>query len=256
MTRPRVVVFRPADERLDRAVEWLRGYGAVPVGDPMLEVVATGRRPRGDAEFVVFTSVTGVELAVDAGWEPARGVVVCAIGPETADRLRAVGVGVDVVPETYSSAGLVDALGRRVAGARVEVARSDHGSAALRDGLDAAGAYHHETVLYELRRPEEAGSSVGMVVEGEIDAVLFTSSLTVEYFLAAADEQELGEGVVDALNAPGVVVGAIGRPTRETAEAAGLVVDVVPGEATFAALAEAVMDRVGHGDRGDRAAAG
>jgi uroporphyrinogen-III synthase len=40
------------------------------------------------------------------------------------------------------------------------------------------------------------------------------------------------------------VVGCIGPPTRGTAEAAGIDVEVVPDEAAFPALAEAVVDRL------------
>ena len=40
------------------------------------------------------------------------------------------------------------------------------------------------------------------------------------------------------------VVGAIGEPTREAAEARGIAVDVVPDTADFEALAAAVVERL------------
>jgi uroporphyrinogen-III synthase len=146
------------------------------------------------------------------------------------------------VPETYSSRGLLRALGDRVDGATVEVARSDHGSAVLSDGLDAAGAYHHETVLYRLGRPAGSGLATELAAAGELDAALFTSSLTVEHFLEAADERGGRAEAVEGLAA--AVVGAIGEPTRQTAEAHGIAVDVVPETASFGALARAAADRL------------
>jgi len=242
--RLRVAAFRPDDERLADAVELLESLGADPVPDPMLAVEpATGDgesvAPRTDADYVVLTSKTGVELAADAGWEPGA-ATVCAIGESTADALRDAGYTVDVVPDEYSSTGLVAALGDEVAGARVEVARSDHGSAVLTDGLDAAGAYVHETVLYRLVRPEDSGESADLAAAGDLDAALFTSSLTVEHFLEAAAERGVRDEAVAGLNE--ATVGAIGEPTRETAEDLGVAVDVVPERADFETLACEVVE--------------
>jgi uroporphyrinogen-III synthase len=235
-----VAVFRPDDDRLASAVDLLTDLGATPVADPMLAVEPTDATPR-DAPFVVFTSKTGAELAARAGWEPGD-ATVCAIGPRTAGALRDAGYPVDVVPDEYSSTGLVAALDGRVGGARVEVARSDHGSDVLLDGLAAAGADVHETVLYRLERPPEAGESAEIAAAGELDAACFTSSLTVEHFLDAAGERGVREAAVAGLE--GAVVGAIGEPTRGTAAEAGVEVDVVPPEATFEALARAVVGRL------------
>lgn len=235
----RVAVFRPDDDRLADAVSLLESLGATPVPDPMLEVEPTGATPE-PADFVVFTSKTGAELVAEAGWEPDPGTVVCAIGSSTAAALREQGYRVDRVPEQFSSAGLVDELADDVAGASVEVARSDHGSTVLLDGLREAGADVNETVLYRLVRPTGSGESVAMAAEGDLEAAIFTSSMTVENFLAAA-EQGVRETAVEGLN--DAVVGVIGEPTRTTAEGLGIDVDVVPDRADFEALACEVVER-------------
>jgi uroporphyrinogen-III synthase len=240
MTRS-VAAFRPADDRIESAVDTLESLGVEPVADPMLAVESTGATPRSDAEYTVLTSKTGVERAAATGWEPAG--TVCAIGETTAEALRAAGYAVDVVPDEYSSRGLVDRLTGDVDGVRVEVARSDHGSPVLLDGLEAAGAYLHETVLYRLVRPEAAGRSTELAAAGELDGALFTSSLTVEHLLAAAAERGLRQRAVAGLN--DATVGAIGEPTRETAASVGIDVDVVPDVADFEALARAVVDVLG-----------
>lgn len=240
MTGERVAVFRPDDDRTADAVALLESLGAEPIADPMLAVEPTGAVPRSDADVVVLTSKTGAELLPD-GWNPGD-ATLCAIGEPTAAALKAAGYAVDLVPETYSSTGLVEALSGRVDGLGVEVARSDHGSSVLTDGLDEVGAYHHETVLYRLVRPPEAGASAELAAAGELDAALFTSSLTVEHFLAAAEERGVREAAVAGL--ADAVVGTIGEPTRVTASEHGIEVDVVPREATFEALARATIDRL------------
>ncbi|WP_262179908.1 uroporphyrinogen-III synthase [Haloarcula laminariae] len=237
--RLRVAAFRPDDERLADAVELLESLGADPVPDPMLAVEPTDATPREDCDYVVLTSKTGVELAAEAGWDPGE-ATVCAIGESTAAALREAGYTVDVVPEEFSSTGLVATLEAEVAGARVEVARSDHGSAVLTDGLDDAGAYVHETVLYRLVRPPESGESAELAADGDLDAALFTSSLTVDHFVDAADERGVRDDALEGLK--DATVGTIGNPTKETAEAAGIRVDVVPDTADFETLACEVVE--------------
>lgn len=243
---PRVAVFRPDDDRLADAVDLLSSLGVEPVGDPMLAVDPTGATPRTDADYVILTSKTGAELVADAGWTPGE-TTCCAIGERTASALRDAGYDVDLVPEEFSSSGLVAALADDVDGARVEVARSDHGSDVLTDGLENTGAYVHETILYRLVKPEGAGESAELAAAGELRGALFTSSLTVEHFLAAADERGGRADAIAGLNAPDTVVAAIGEPTAETAAENGIDVDVVPEQATFEQLARdavaAVEDR-------------
>jgi uroporphyrinogen-III synthase len=236
--RPAVAVFRPDDGRLEDAVETIESRGGRAVADPLLAVEPTGARPRIDADVAILTSKTGAELVGEAGWEPGD-ARLCAIGESTADAMRAEGYAVDVVPAEYSSAGLVDALAGDVDGNRVEVARSDHGSAVLTDGLEAHGAYVHETVLYRLVRPGGAGGSVEAAAAGDLDAALFTSSLTVEHFLDIAEARGVLDAAVAGLD--DATVGAIGQPTADTAEAAGIAVDVVPETADFEALVRAAL---------------
>ena len=238
--RPTVGVFRPDDDRMTDALAVLDSLGVDGVADPMLAVEPTGALPRTDAEYTILTSKTGAELVADTDWRP--GGLLCAIGDPTAAALEAVGYAVDIVPETYSSTGLVEHLADEIDGKRIEVARSDHGSPVLLDGLEDAGAYVHETVLYRLVRPAGSGVSVERLADGELDGVLFTSSLTVTHFLDATRERGLDAEVRAGLD--DAVVGAIGHPTADTAREAGITVDVVPEDAEFEALARAVVERL------------
>ena len=236
----RIAFFRPDDERAESAAEVVTSLGAEPLSDPMLAIEPTGALPRGDADHTVFTSKTGAELVGEAGWR-GRGEIV-AIGTGTAAALEGAGYAVDRLPAEFSSSGLVEELTPDAPGATIEVARSDHGSAVLLDGLNDAGAYVHETVLYRLVRPEGAGGSAVAAADGELAGACFTSSLTVEHFVEAAAERGVRAEAIEGLNR--AVVGVIGEPTRETAESVGIDVDVVPGTAEFGALAEAVVDRL------------
>lgn len=239
-TRPTVAAFRPDDERMEAAVSLLESLDVDPLADPMLAVEPTDNLPREDGDYTILTSKTAADLLAGSGWQP--GGTLCAIGDATADALETVGYQIDEIPTEFTSAGMVDHLRDEIDGARVEVARSDHGSDVLLEGLESAGAYVHETILYRLVRPEGAGISAERAAEGTLDATLFTSSLTVEHFLEAANERGITEEARAGLD--DAVVGVIGEPTRETAEELGLVVDVVPEEATFESLARAVVEEL------------
>ena len=235
-----VAVFRPDDERAREAETLLSALGVEALSDPMLAVEPTGAIARSDADYTVLTSKTGAELLAGADFEPAGELV--AIGAPTAEVIEAAGYEVDRLPAEFSSSGLVADLEGDVGGGRVEIARSDHGSDVLLDGLNEAGAYVHETVLYRLTRPPEAGHSTVAAAEGGLTGACFTSSLTVEHFLEAAEERGVRDRAIAGLN--DAVVGAIGEPTEATARSNGIGVDVVPDTASFEALARAVVDRI------------
>ncbi len=242
--RPQVAVFRPADERIDHAADILESLGVAPVPDPMLAVDSTQASPQ-NGEFVILTSKTGVELADEQDWAPKTSMLVC-IGPGTAAAARAVGWSVDLIPDTYSSAGLVETLRGSVENVHVEIARSDHGSDVLVDGLRNAGADVSETVLYELVRPETAGHSTELAAEGDLAAAAFTSSLTVEHFVEAAAERGIADAAIASLE--DTIVGTIGEPTAESAADAGISVEVIPESASFETLARDIVDAIQHTD--------
>ena len=238
MSKPTVAVFRPDDERLQTAVATLRDRGVEPLPDPLLAIEPTGALPDTDAAYVIFTSKTGAEIVGDAGWNPGSAEIV-AIGPKTAQALRDQGYAVAHVPAEYSSDGLVVSLADTVPGQRVELARSDHGRDALLSGLRDAGATVHETILYTLTRPPDAGISTERAAAGTLDAALFTSSLTVEHFCAAAADRHIETAAIDGLQS--AVVGAIGQPTAQTAATHGIDVDVISPAADFDRLVDAVL---------------
>jgi uroporphyrinogen-III synthase len=248
-SRATVAVFRPDDGRLAAAADLLASLGATAVADPMLAIEPTGEVPR-DADYVVLTSATGVEIvagerAADGGpaerWAPGD-ATLCAVGESTAAALRERGYDVAVVPEEFSSAGLLDALADRVDGAHVELARSDRASQTLPDGLREAGAEVTETTLYRLTRPPGSGDSAARAAAGELDGALFTSSLTVEHFLDAASERGVREAAIAGL--ADAVVGAIAAGPAETARVAGIAVDVVPERADFEAMACEMVEAI------------
>lgn len=240
MSKFTVAVLRPDDNRIVEAVEYLRSLEVSPVADPMLTIRPTGETPA-TADYCIFTSRTGVRVAAEQDWHP-NDSTICAIGQQTAAELRNYGVTVDVVPSTFTSTGLVDELAPEVDRSTVEIARSAHGSKVLNRGLTDAGADVHETQLYRLDRPTTAGRSVTLAMDGQLDAILFTSPRTVNHFCEIATEQDgvpaLQRGVAET------IIGAIGKPTARTVRDYGITVDVIPDTVGFSQLADCTVEEI------------
>ena len=134
--------------------------------------------------LVCLTSPNGAGLLLDAlaeGGLDARalaGVRVAAIGPGTARELAARGIRADVVAETSTAEGLLEALAGEELG-RVLVARAAEARDALPDGLRERGADVDVVALYDT-----VAEAVAAPVEGA-DYVTFTSSSTVRFFVEA-----------------------------------------------------------------------
>ncbi|MFD1643652.1 uroporphyrinogen-III synthase [Halohasta litorea] len=240
MPKPKVAVLRPDDTRIDEAVCYLQSLEVSPIADPMLSICPTGQAPQ-QAEYCIFTSPTGVKFAEKQGWHQ-DGTTVCAVGHQTATALRNCGYSVDVIPSTFTSTGLVEELADEVEGNTVEIARSAHGSDVLIRGLKEAGASVHETHLYRLKRPDTAGQSVKLAVDGELDGILFTSPKTVEHFFEIATERDALSSLQSELEE--TVIGAIGAPTERAVRRHGGSVDIIPARADFRRLAKDAVNHI------------
>lgn len=113
------------------------------------------------------------------------GCDVIAIGPETADRLRECDVRVDLVPEDYSSYGLLEAVRSRYGPGRIAVVRSDHGSDVLSEGLRDSGMELEDIAVYRLREADAGPEMIAIMDEissGRLDWMAFTSPMSASSF--------------------------------------------------------------------------
>ncbi len=246
----RVIVTR-ARAQASELSEQLRALGAEPIELPAIRIAPPEDEYRAlDAalaqvaryDWIVFTSVNGVEhvcerLAAtgrDAG--ALAGARVAAIGSATAGALVERGVSPDLVPERYVAESLLDALTESaVAGKRFLLPRADIARAALREGLEAAGALVDEVHAYRTVQGQPEPEALRALDEGA-DYVTFTSSSTVRNFVAQIDAATLKQLLEQAR------VAAIGPITARTARAAGLRVDIVAAEYTIPGLVAAIRE--------------
>lgn len=202
---------------LDRAIQQIAGY-----------------------QWVIFTSVNGVRGFVErlqrAGmdWRVLKGVRLGAIGPATAEALRAAGVRPDFVPDEYVAEAIIAGIGD-VSGQRVLLPRADIAREALAVELRGLGAVVEEIASYRtVVRPLDT-QTVRAALAQKPDAITFTSSSTVRGFLAALPGLNPAEALRD------VAVACIGPITAQTAREAGLTPRIVAREYTMPGLTQAIV---------------
>lgn len=241
-----ILVTRPARQAASLAA-LLRAQGAEPIVAPSIDLIdadpapvqaAIARLCGGDYDDVVFTSVNGVERFAaqlrSAGGDARSfaGARIAAIGPATAAALERLGLRADLVPETYTSDALLEALlAQPLAGRRVLLPRAAQGAPALSDGLRGAGAAVDDIALYDVRAAQADPAVVELLRSGGIDIVSFTAPSTVHGLIEQVGADALAH----------VEVASIGPATSAVAAAAGLTVHIEAAAHTMQGLVDAIV---------------
>ena len=144
-------------------------------------------------DWIIFTSPNGVDAFFKAFFEIYRdardigGARIAAIGPATADRVRAYHLQVDVQPEKYVAEEIIGALQEEtsVENLKFLLPRAEGAREALSNELTRLGGIVDEAIAY--RTVPESGDISGGIRrfrEEGADLVTFTSSSTAENFMA------------------------------------------------------------------------
>lgn len=199
----------------------------------------------GRVDYVVFMSVNGVKYFCDAAErlgmtekvkEALRKTVVVAVGPKTAQALKQRGLNVGLIPEEFSSEGIVKALRNvGVKGKTVYVFRAKGASSMLSDSLMESGALVKEIFIYEIIKPRGSSLEEKFLRDlhaGKIDAIIFGSSQSVKNFFQMF-EDKLSKDELLSLIRDRVAIVAIGPFTAKALIDMGLEADVTPNQYTF-----------------------
>lgn len=249
----RVLVTRPR-EQAPELVDRLTALGAEAIVAPMIRIVppddpAPLQRAAAGADvfdWIVFTSVNAVDAFMQAFLDGSRdlralkGPGLCVVGTATAGRLATYGLKADLVPDEFRAEAVAAALARSgsLDGMRVLLPRSDIGREVIVEQLRAAGALvtdviAYRTVLDETQRDGDP-DVYGMLLEGRIDVVTFTSASAVRNFARIYDT----DAAVDLLQR--TTVATIGPVTAEAARQLGITVTVQPASYTIPGLVDAI----------------
>lgn len=181
-------------------------------------------------DWVLLTSVNGVESFFDraaALKKDARyfqGVKFGVIGEATRTALSARGIEADLMPPSFHSDSLFDALERSMPldGKKILLARADIASKEIVKSLKAAGAKVTDVAAYRTLENKEGFKLLReWLTYRKIDYITFTSASTVEYFLKAAGRKFSSKFPAKLLSIGPVTTAALRRRgLRPWAEAA------------------------------------
>jgi uroporphyrinogen-III synthase len=245
-----IAVTRPADQAGDFAalleatgarVSVLPAITIAPPADPA--ALDAALRDLSTYDWIVLTSANGVRAvaerlaALGMRWEDRGLARVAVIGPATAEALRAQGTTADLMPAEYVAEAILDGMGN-VAGQRVLLARADIARPTLAEGLRLRGAEVVEVAAYRtIPTPVEAQPLRRLLADDPPDAITFTSSSTVQGFLAGL----IAAGLEPAEALRGIALACIGPITAATLREHGLEPAVVATAYTTSGLREALI---------------
>lgn len=253
LTGRRIVVTR-AREQANDLVRALEDRGAEAVLAPVIRIqplenlgaLRAALTGLSAYRWVVFTSQNAVQIVLDRlvawGLTPRvfSSTAIAAIGTATAEGLRQRGLIPALVPDEFVAEALAEALirgsGGTLAGARVLIPSAEDAREALTAGLRQHGAQVESIAVY--RTVPVQGDLRGLATEingGRIDAVTFTSSSTVRYFVDLVGR--------DVATSGRFVAATIGPITGGTARELGLreVMEATPH--TVPGLVESLVKR-------------
>jgi uroporphyrinogen III methyltransferase/synthase len=209
----RVLVTR-SREQAGELVEKLEDLGAEAIEAPTVHIAPPadyGPLERACAnaseyDWIVFTSANGAEalmrrlLAGDGDVRSLRGPRLCAVGSGTAERLARWGLKADFVPAEFRPDAIRDGLKARgqVEKARVLIPRADIARDALAEELRKSGADVTEVVAYRtVQQPvlrDPAGRDIyRMLLDHQVDVVVFTSASTLHNFARVLGEEQTAD---------------------------------------------------------------
>ncbi|MBN2284767.1 MAG: uroporphyrinogen-III C-methyltransferase [Deltaproteobacteria bacterium] len=250
-----VLITRP-EEQSGELVELLSRAGARVISFPTIGIVPPENYDALDRsiehieeyQWIIFTSANGVRSfllrLMEKGGDvrDLKGIRFCAIGPATARMLEERGISVDAVPGEYLSEGVVEVLKTYdMKGTRVLLPRAERARDVIPEGLAGMGATVDVVTAYRTVSSGRDGAELaGLLEEGRIDVITFTSPSTVKHFMEIL-------GNVSVL--PGSTrIACIGPVTKSAAEKAGLTVDIMQGPYVIEGLVEAMVRYFEKGD--------
>lgn len=208
---------------------------------------------KGPRRVIVFLTAGGATALLQEAENQTRlasltraldeNLVVCRGPKPTAVMARHKITPALTVAQPYTSRELLLALDQLdLRETDVTVVHYGERSRSLSDALTERRARLHELCLYEWRMPENLEPLQRMVrhlIDGRMDALMFTSQIQCRHLFQVASDMNLAEPLRSTLKS-NVVVGVIGPVCRAALEEFGLTAQVEPEQPKMAALVAAL----------------
>ncbi|MFH2011854.1 MAG: uroporphyrinogen-III C-methyltransferase [Pseudomonadota bacterium] len=247
----KIIVTR-ARSQASEFTNLLREYGAEPIEFPIIEVRPPLSFDTLDKaidnlekyDWLILTSVNGVRFFFERlrtrgrDVRDLKGIKICAIGPRTAGDIEKSGINIDFVPDEYKAEAILEGLKKiGIEGKNILLPRAEEAREILPEEIRKSGGNIDVVIAYKNVKPLEDKETIkGLLKEGIIDVITFTSSSTVKNFAEMFERDELLSLI------KGITVASIGPITAETAKKLGIKTDIMPENYTIPDLTYAIID--------------
>lgn len=252
----KIAITRPI-ERSQEAIKIIEEYGGEVLVAPTLELVITNTQPLKDLcrkadelDWLIFTSPTSI-LSLFKHCKNLKDRLntkckIAVIGPRTANYLAEYGLEADLIPTEYTAEGLlelfedIDIKDNNIGLPRTLAARD-----VLPLGLKKRGAHVLLVEAYKSGLPHDrsqVNQLVKSIINREVDAVTFTSTLTATNLFKMVDGKDK-ENLLEPLRSGEVLVAAIGPVTARALKKYNIPT-ITPEEYTVKAMLDRLKEEL------------
>jgi uroporphyrinogen-III synthase len=249
-----IAITRPYGQA-EEAAKMIEKRGGKPYLIPAIEIKGpTDLKPikkfihelqKGEVDYVIFMSVNGVRYLLGAAEslgksdETVAGLkstMTIAVGPRTAQELKAHQIQVNLVPPKYTSEGIIQSLQQvDISGKAIRIPRTSGATPTLKEKLREMGALVQEVYVYDSVLPIDPTLKEKFfqdLTAEKIDAIIFGSALCVKNLFHMLNDHVSPEKLRDLMNSKLTIV-AIGPVTAKALVEMGVKVDVMPDKHLF-----------------------
>ena len=202
MSKPVVAITRPRD-RATKACKIVEELGGEAILAPTLDLKPVNTQSLKDLvsakdtlDWIVFTSPTTI-VSLNKFYPEFLKSLDCklaVIGNKTGKLAEKQGLTVDLMPDNFTAEGLVEEFEKRgITSQTIGIPRTASARATLPEGLEKLGNTVILAEAYKSLFPmddEKVKELISKIENSEIDAITFTSPLTVENFFEISDDKE------------------------------------------------------------------
>lgn len=201
MSRPVVAITRPRD-RAKNACEIVEKLGGSVILAPTLDLEIVNSeslkelvKRKDELDWIIFTSPTTIVSLnqFHPDFLKSLDCKLAVIGNKTGKLAEKHGLKVDLMPQDFTAEGLIEEFERqKITGKTIGIPRTASARAVLPEGLEELG---NKVILAESYRSlfpmdeDSVKELIEKIENKEIDAITFTSPLTVRNFFEIADDK-------------------------------------------------------------------
>ena len=202
MSKPVVAITRPKD-RAKKACEIVEKLGGKPILAPTLDLKPINTQSlkdlvakKDELDWIIFTSPTTIVSLKQfhPDFLKTLDCKLAVIGNKTGKLAEKEGLTVDLMPDEFTAEGLIEEFKKQgITGKTIGIPRTASARPVLPEELEKLG---NKVILAEAYKSlfpmdEKAVKNLIEKIENkEIDAITFTSPLTVENFFEIVDDKE------------------------------------------------------------------